>query len=293
MTNVGEVTGSRDAEAGADPLGQRGLAGTERSDQHDQVARPEQLGQGDPEPVRVGRRRQDVLAPHVRVPATAVRSASEPGARGTVRAEPDRGRGVVGGPDRSAVDGVRPTAHLGEHGPRPEEPLRRREPERDDDRRVEQLQLAPQPPAAPGHLGRLRRPVARRAALHHVEDGGLRARQPGLGEQQVEQRAGPAHERPPGLVLRGARRLADQREPRAATDRHITDDDVLPGRGQLGTGDAGPGRGGEGRPVGCRGGDAGHLLGRRVQPGRTGSGHASTLTAGSAGPSAEPRRVGP
>ena len=277
-----------DAEAGADPLGQRGLAGTERPTRTTRSPGRQQLGQGDAEPVRVGRRRQHVLAPHVRRPRDGGRGRREPGARGAVRAEPDRGRGVVRGPDRPAVDRVRPAARLRQDGARPEEPLRRREPERDDDRRVEQLQLAPQPPAAPGHLGRLRRPVARRAALHHVEDGGLRAR-PARPRRAAGRAARPtcprtaARSRPrwPPAPRRPARtegghRPAHHRRRRAGGSR--------PARGRRRR--AGPRRRGSPSPVPRR------RCGRPPRPARPagadGSGHASTLTAGSAGPSAGP-----
>ena len=69
------------------------LPAPERTDQHDEVARPEQLGQGDAQVVRVGRRREDVVALHRSVPATAVRSASSPA------------RGAPFGPNRMAADG--------------------------------------------------------------------------------------------------------------------------------------------------------------------------------------------
>ena len=184
--------------------------------------------------------------------------------RRAVRPEPDRRRRVVGRPHRRARrPGCAPAAHLAQHRPRAEEPLRRRQPQRHDDRRVEQLELAAQPAAAARHLGRLRRPVARRPALHHVEDGALRAVEARLGQQLVEQRTGPPDERPARLVLGGAGRLADQHQPGPTGDRDVADDDVLPGGGELGAGDARAGDRGQRGPVGRGGGDPGDLVGRR------------------------------
>ena len=207
MTNVGEVTGSRTPSPAPIPWvsavlpAPSGPTRTTRSPARSSSAssRPSawvSAGVG-----------QDVLALHGRLPRDGGQVGQQPGPRRAVRPEPDGRRRVVGRPDRPAVPGVRAAADLAEHGPRTEEPLRRRQPQRHDDRRVEQLELPAQPAAAARHLRRLRRPVARRTALHDVEDGGLRAVQAGLGEQLVEQRPGAADERPAGLVLRGAGRL--------------------------------------------------------------------------------------
>ena len=96
MTNVGEVTGSRTPSACADALGERGLAGAERADQHDEVAGAQQPGQRRGRGARVSSGGgQLVLAPHGSAPsaATAVRSAARPA------------RGAPFGPNRMAADG--------------------------------------------------------------------------------------------------------------------------------------------------------------------------------------------
>ena len=86
-----------DAEARTDPLGERGLPGAQRADQDDEVARPEHLGQGPAQGVRVLRPREHVLASHAApLPseaATARRSASS------------AARGAPFGPNRIAADG--------------------------------------------------------------------------------------------------------------------------------------------------------------------------------------------
>ena len=56
ITNVGEVISPRTPRPGADPLGQRGLPGTEVAGEDDDVAAPEYAGQGDAEGPRVARR---------------------------------------------------------------------------------------------------------------------------------------------------------------------------------------------------------------------------------------------
>ena len=76
-------------------------------------------------------------------------------------------------------------------------------------------------------------------------------------------------------VAPGASPTSDERPPGR---RHVADDDVLPGRGQLGAGDAGAGDVGQRGPVGRGGGDAGDLVGGGVRPGRTEGGHRRTLT---------------
>jgi hypothetical protein len=80
------------AEAGADPLGERGLAGAERAGENDEVAGPQQLGEPAAERLGVGDRGQLVVAPHS-VAATAVRSASS------------AARGAPFGPKRIAAEG--------------------------------------------------------------------------------------------------------------------------------------------------------------------------------------------
>ena len=160
------------------PLGERGLPRTERPDQDDEVARARSTSaSAAPSACGVLRRSAARARPSrvlPSVPATAVRSASSPARGRAVRAEPDGRRRVVGRPDGPPVHVVRPAADLAPSTVRgPEEPLRRRQPQRDDDGRVEQLELAAQPAAAAGHLRGLRRPVARRPALHDVEHGGL------------------------------------------------------------------------------------------------------------------------
>ena len=101
--------------------------------------------------------------------------------------------------------------------------------------------------------------------------------EPGLAEQLVEQRAGPADERPAGLVLGRAGRLPHEREQRAARPRarhrRRRAAGPRPARGRPRR----AGRGGEGRPVRRGGGDAGHLVGARVEAGRSGRGHRRTL----------------
>ena len=165
------------------------------------TARPDELG----DPVQVGGERRT---------------------RSAVRPEPDRRRRVVGHVQRAPSQACGPASRTGEHRARAEEPLGRRETQRHDRRRVEELELSPQPSAAPRHLGRPRRPVARRPALHHVEHGGPAAVQSRRREQLVEQRARAADERPAGLVLRGAGSLADDRDQRPPCDRHVAHDDV-------------------------------------------------------------------
>ena len=169
------------------------LPGTQRPDQDDEVAGRSSVGERAAERLGVLRRRQHVLALHGALPRRRLQVGQQRGPRGAVRAEPDGRRRVVGRPDGPAVD-------HGAAGPRtwastvrgPRNHFAADSPSATTTGRVEQLELAVQPAAAPGHLGRLRRPVARRPALHDVEHGGLRAVQAGLGEQLVEQRAGPA-----------------------------------------------------------------------------------------------------
>src|SRR4051812_9772637 len=82
-----------DPESGADALRQRGLPGAERTVEDDEVARPQQGGEGLPERPGVLHPRELLLAVHASVPATAVRSASNPA------------RGAPFGPKRIAADG--------------------------------------------------------------------------------------------------------------------------------------------------------------------------------------------
>ena len=235
-----------DAEAGADALRQRGLAGPERPDQDDEVAGPQQPAEGrGPAPgcPRASGRTCSRFTRCLRRPATAAQVGRERRPRGAVRAEPDGRRGVVGRPDAPGRRRrARRPAHLRQHRARAEEPLRRRQPERDDDRRVEQLELAAQPAAAAGHLGRLRRPVARRPALHDVEDGAP-ARGRGRPRRAAGRAARPTSRRTAG---RSRPRWRPGASPTSATrgrprDRDVADDDVLPGRGELRAGDAGRG----------------------------------------------------
>ena len=222
MTKVGEVTGSRDAQPAAEAPGQRGLPRAQRPDQDHQVAGHDDVGERRAQPLGVLDGRQQVLGLHAAPPSErgdGGQVGQQPGPGRALRPEPDRRRRVVGRPDRPPVHLVRPAADGGEHGAGPEEPLRRREPQRDHDGCVEELELAAQPAAAARHLRGLRRPVARRPALHDVEHRRLRAVQPGLGQQLVEQLAGLPDEGPSGLVLGGTRRLADQHQPRPARRR--------------------------------------------------------------------------
>ena len=166
-------------------------------------------------------RRQDVRAPHGRrlgprrTPRAGGRRPAPPAAHRSGRT----GWPPTGGRWRAML---RPShvvravlAGPGQHGPRPEEPLRRRQAQRHDHRRVEQLELTAQPAAAPRHLGGARRPVARRPALHHVEDGALR---PGRGRPRRGARpAGhPSGRRRAGRSRPRSRRAPRRRAPRAA-----------------------------------------------------------------------------
>ena len=77
----------------------------------------------------------------------------------------------------------------------------------------------------------LRVAVAGRPAFEDVRDEHVRARQPDLAEQRVQQAAGLADERQALLVLVGARRLADEHQVGVGVAR--AEHDGGPGRGQL------------------------------------------------------------
>ena len=85
-----------DAEAGADPLREGGLPGAQRADEDDEVAGPQDLGEGPAQRVRVLRRREQVLR---FTPASSEAAAS-------VRRSASRAaRGAPLGPNRIAADG--------------------------------------------------------------------------------------------------------------------------------------------------------------------------------------------
>ena len=79
-------------------------------------------------------------------------------------------------------------------------------------RRLDQLDLAVQVVLAVLDLDRQRVAVAGGTALQNVRNEHLRARQPDLAQQLLEQLAGAPDERHPLLVLAGARRLADEHQ---------------------------------------------------------------------------------
>ena len=275
------------------------LPGAQRPDQDDEVARARStLGEGPAQRVGVLRRRQDVLAPHASAPRRRrpVQVGEQRRPRGAVRAEPDRGRRVVGGPHGRA----RPTscgraAHLRRApcaGPR--------------------NHFAADRPSATTTGGSSSSSWRRSQPLQRATSGAFGVRLPGGRHFTMLRTAasgrGPARPRRAAgrAARRTGRRTAGRSRPpsrpgasptsanqRPAGDGDVADDDVLPGRGQLGAGDAGPGGRGQRRPVGRRGGDAGHLVGGGVEPGRSGGGHPRTLTGGPSGPSAVRRRVGP
>ena len=190
----------RHAEAATDPLRQRGLPGAERTAQEHEVARPaaspasrsprslHRLGRGDGQP-------------HASVSATKRRSASS------------AARGAPRGPNRIAADGWYDATSR-----RPRQSCTRREPPRASPSRraprsarcgrasarttgSSSSTCRSSQPVQRSASRRDRRAVGRRAALQHVEHGGVGSRQPDLGHQLVEQLAALADERPPGDIL--------------------------------------------------------------------------------------------
>ena len=90
--------------------------------------------------------------------------------------------------------------------------FRREVPERRDELRLDQLDLAEEVRLAGGDLVRLRVAVPGRAALEDVRDEDVGASQPDSREQLVEQLPRLPDERDALLVLVEARRLADEHE---------------------------------------------------------------------------------
>jgi hypothetical protein len=82
-----------DAEPLSDALGERRLAGPQRTDEDDEVPRAQLAGQRAPERPGVVGGGEGVLELHDRLAATAVRSASSPA------------RGAPFGPNRIAAEG--------------------------------------------------------------------------------------------------------------------------------------------------------------------------------------------
>ena len=207
MTNVGEVTGSRTPSPAPIPWvsavlpAPSGPTRTTRSPGRSTSARARpsawvSSGAG-------SRWSRFTVGPPSRASAASCRRSASRAARGApFGPEPDGRRRVVGDVEDAAVPVCGPRlAGAGEHGPGPEEPLGRRQPQRHDDRRVEQLELPAQPAAAAGHLRRLRRPVARWPALHDVQHRRL-----GAGRDPPRRAAGRA-------VPRTGRRTAGRSRP--------------------------------------------------------------------------------
>ena len=111
-----------------------------------------------------------------------------------------------------SVDLLRDPVHARDPGRLAGEELRREVAERGNKRRLDQLDLPEEVRLAGLDLLGLRVAVAGRAALEHVRDVDVRARETDPVQQLLEQLAGLADERHTLLVLVEAGRLADEHQ---------------------------------------------------------------------------------
>ena len=209
MTNVGRRDRLADAEPGADALGQRRLARTQRTDEDDEVAGAQHVGERPAERVGVLRGRQHVLRGSRHAPG----DGDEVGQQRRREAP------------RSGRSGWRPTGgrwprrrgrRRGADGPAP----------RPSTVRGPRNHFAADSPSATTTGGSSSSSWRCSQPLQRATSGAFGVRlaggrhfttlrtahsarsRPASAEELVEQRAGPPHERPAGLVLGGAGRLA-------------------------------------------------------------------------------------
>src|SRR5688500_14909618 len=126
---------------------------------------------------------------------------------------PKERRRVIGDYERNAVVTVHLTAQLPDRGLGIEKSLRCKCLERTDDLRLYQLELAHEVRTARLDLIRRWIPVSRRPVLHDVGYEDFLTRKVYCRENLRQQTAGSADERPTGLILSRAGRLADTNEP--------------------------------------------------------------------------------
>src|SRR3989441_13088184 len=118
---------------------------------------------------------------------------------------------VIGHDERHALIAMQPPAQARDARLGVEQRLHGKAPHREDQFRLDELELAQQVGRALADLEGLRIAVARRAALEHVADVDvLAAREADRGEHVVEQATGLPHERLAPRVFLGTRRLAHQ-----------------------------------------------------------------------------------
>jgi hypothetical protein len=110
---------------------------------------------------------------------------------------------------------VHASAQLAERRIRPEQVLRRDAADRQDQRRVDQLDLPVEVAAAEARLVLRRVAVARRATLEHVCNVNLSAREAQCAQHRIEQLPGAADERLALTIFLGAGRLTDDQPARA------------------------------------------------------------------------------